>query len=583
MMAAAALVAASCSDFDDYNETPAESVAAASKTLWENINGNPKLSQFASLVKKAGYDEKLSSARTYSVWAPLNNSFDYSKWESADSAAVRFQFVENHIANYNRYISSPVSERVTTLNYKSYALEGSSAAATFGNIAIDSLNMPCSNGVLYTLNGEAVYRHSFYEYLTANKETDSLSRYIMRYEQSTLDEENSVPGPIVDGVQTWEDSVMIVSNDYLYGRGGINAYLISEDSSYVMLMPTNEAWDQSYKTLKQRFNYGSGKILSKRFYMDNTSVKEEEVTDEVGAAYLSDSLARRTLVSDLVFSTKNWYNRWLENVNPSFCDTLQSTNRSKFSNPQELLSHKTEEVLMSNGRGIVVDTLAFKPWEWYASSSSARSCSAYKYSKNPESHTITKLKSDLPPFDFCYPNLFKSGSIKYERIEPKLTTSEMSIYYDIKGLTAGTYSVYCIMLPPDADADHARYEPEPEMLPTVINSSIWMYNAKTSKTMELFFKPGERTPLTTGPKSTDVEGKNDPTQWAFVNDITKIDPVYLGDVTLDVSYYGLENGRLTVKIAVPRLHADYKESYSRTLRVARVMLVPVELSKSNQQ
>ena len=47
MMAATMLTAISCSDFDDYNEVPAEQSVAAQQTLWQNISNNKELSDFA--------------------------------------------------------------------------------------------------------------------------------------------------------------------------------------------------------------------------------------------------------------------------------------------------------------------------------------------------------------------------------------------------------------------------------------------------------------------------------------------------------------------------------------------------------
>ena len=48
---AAALLLASCSDFDDYNEAVTDVTASANKTLWENIQQTPELSDFAALVQ----------------------------------------------------------------------------------------------------------------------------------------------------------------------------------------------------------------------------------------------------------------------------------------------------------------------------------------------------------------------------------------------------------------------------------------------------------------------------------------------------------------------------------------------------
>ena len=48
-MLAVAMLAASCSDFDDYNTAVTDANASAGQTLWENIKGNSQLSDFAAL------------------------------------------------------------------------------------------------------------------------------------------------------------------------------------------------------------------------------------------------------------------------------------------------------------------------------------------------------------------------------------------------------------------------------------------------------------------------------------------------------------------------------------------------------
>lgn len=59
-LVATTMMAASCSDFEDYNTVPTDVTASANKTLWENISADSELSDFAALVKKAGYDDELS-------------------------------------------------------------------------------------------------------------------------------------------------------------------------------------------------------------------------------------------------------------------------------------------------------------------------------------------------------------------------------------------------------------------------------------------------------------------------------------------------------------------------------------------
>ena len=74
MMAAAALLAASCTDFDDYNKAYTNVSEESTRTLWQNITERKDLTQFAAIAKKAGYDAELNSSRCLTVGAPVDNT-----------------------------------------------------------------------------------------------------------------------------------------------------------------------------------------------------------------------------------------------------------------------------------------------------------------------------------------------------------------------------------------------------------------------------------------------------------------------------------------------------------------------------
>ena len=216
LMAAGLFAATSCSDYDDYNKAVADVTPSANQTLWENIQQNSQLSDFASLLQKAGFDDELNTTHYYTVWAPLNGTFDAAKYQAMGNGALLRQFVKNHIADYGHNATGALNERVMMLNEKAYDFVGSSAY-TFDNVQISQANLPSSNGILHTINGVAAYYPNLYEYimdadLSKEQGIDSLRNYFKRYETTYLDEKASVPGPIVNGMQTYVDSVMITEN-----------------------------------------------------------------------------------------------------------------------------------------------------------------------------------------------------------------------------------------------------------------------------------------------------------------------------------------------------------------------------------
>ena len=77
----AALALSACADWDDHYDADTSLLDTQNASIWQNIEKAGNLSQFASLLKKTGYDAKLDASQTYTVWAPVDGSFDYETTE----------------------------------------------------------------------------------------------------------------------------------------------------------------------------------------------------------------------------------------------------------------------------------------------------------------------------------------------------------------------------------------------------------------------------------------------------------------------------------------------------------------------
>ena len=307
---------------------------------------------------------------------------------------------------------------------------------------------------------------------------------------------------------------------------------------------------------------------------------KDDLKDEVNASYLSDSLTRKAIASTLVFSNNNLYNTWLSEGTTG--DTLMSTNRYKFSNPSELLSQQTGAAIqMSNGTGILVDSLAFKPWETYKPCLVTMRMGAYKNATEPKNITISTFNEGVGMLDIPgYPdNIHWSYDLNFQWIKAKMSSDETAFYNLSGDIMSSSYSIYCIMVPPCADADYSSYDPDAEMKQTLFNASLRYYNPSTKKMAEHYFHPTKPEGSSTGPKTT--ADKMD--EWAFKNDITKVDAVYLGDFTFPVTYVGLSNCYPNLKIVAPKFDTANKNLYSRDLRIAGILLIPTEITKSNAE
>lgn len=257
----AGLAFSACSDeWDDHYN--ADDGQISGQSLWQAIEENPELSNFASVVKATGYDKALGGSQSFSVFAPVNENFteaqaqklieSYQKEKNAgrrdnDNSTIK-EFIQNHIALYNHSVSTDSKDSLTMLNGK-YQMLSSDA---FAGHNLLSKNQAYANGILYTINGEASYLPNVFEYLNKDASLDSVAKFLYSYNQYKFDASKSVAGSIVDGKTVYLDSVVELQNDELHNYIG---QIDSEDSAYWMVAPTNEVWNKYVPQFEKYFQY----------------------------------------------------------------------------------------------------------------------------------------------------------------------------------------------------------------------------------------------------------------------------------------------------------------------------------------
>ena len=606
MLAAGMLAMASCTDFDDYNEARSDASAMGNLTLWENIQQNSQLSDFAALVKKAGFDDELSQSHYYTVWAPKNGTFDAASLQQLSNQALLRQFVLNHVADYGHNASGSLNERIHMLNGKSYTFVGD-GSYSFDNQQVAEPNHPSSNGVMHILNGAAAYYPNLYDFVTdeqlsAGKDIDSLRAHFKRYEVTYLDEKASVVGPIVDGVQTYIDSVMVTTNSL---TTMLNARLAQEDSSYTFLMPTNEVWNKSYDRIKKYYKFipttSAQAFVEVNKTMTIASSPSTFVIDDVD--YLTDSIVKRAIVRNLVFSNNDGYNQWVEGTATYLgSDTIRTTNRTKLSNPRAILNpdFEREKISMSNGFARLMDSIAIYPWETYLQELSFSAPSNMARVATANAHTINvNFMGNWGNIEYA-----KNGSLRYLWAEPNggYSKPELDIY--LPDMLSTTYDFYCVFVPERFDKSN-----QDGYLPNRVNFSLSYCDEKGALKEYTFLNESEENikwfndyvntvdtaVLHNEWKDKDVIADNNTNRTTirgFSNDPTKVDSVYIGRFTFPVSYYGLGTNSTmicpNIKITQPMsvFNRTLLSAFSRDLRVAAIVAKPIELvefEESNKQ
>ena len=547
MTAATMLAVTSCSDFSDYNDTPVSDVQQAERTLWENISQNDQLSDFATLVKKAGFDDELSQPHYYTVWAPLNGTYDASSLMSADSATVLYQFVKSHIAEYNHSVSGLVDERIHALNRKSFAFEGD-GQYTYAGHTLRQLNLPNSNGIMHLLDGAARFYPNLYEYLFSCEGIDSVATFFKRYETSVLDTKNSVLGPTINGKQTYIDSVMITSNSLL---NRIKAKLDKEDSTYTMLVPTNEAWLAHYDKISKCYNYINTTVAQNIDEATSTS-SAPTASVTVDAAYTKDSLTRLHLVSDLVYNNNNYYNNWLIDDTVEPYDTLRSTTSGYMTNPQEIMSRVIDRETMSNGTFCLVDSLAFRPWEsWCFPLGQSPLYSRTWTGSNTMVYIDNTFFDDIK----YVPKNPAQKQLGYLWVTPLSNYGKPQLDVKLRNVLSTTYNIYIVLAPGmdvGEDADGNKF-----LKPNMLDFTLSYCDAK-------------------GKLATQKLNQK------VVNDPTRVDTLAVGTFTFPVAYAGLgDNVYPNLKITTDFGVFDKAKmaAYTRDFSIISILMKPVELEE----
>lgn len=300
------------------------------KTIWEVLSEHQELASFRNVLKNSGYDQVLNSDQKYTVWAP-KDSINTLLISGADMTAsdVLVQVVNNHIARGSISVSSLTVDTIRMLNGKEKALGIDSAGNNqFDEIALQSRNIICSNGVLHIIGHQSPFDNNIWSYIRQDADLTSLSDYLYSFSVSEFDAENSIQSGVKNGKKVYSDSVFHTTNK-MWNKLGL---MDSDYLNYWMLAPTNSAWTDAIATYGEYFKYPMGTL-----------------------AGLKEKNTKTALTENLMFQTNRQRNA---------VDSLVSTTGSIFHKPFEadgILSQVVETVKCSNGTIFKSSKIALNP------------------------------------------------------------------------------------------------------------------------------------------------------------------------------------------------------------------------------
>lgn len=282
LSAAALLGFTACTD-DHFDIQP--STATGANTIWQNIEANPELSSVAAILKrckvmksetdnasKQTYAELLASSQQLTAWLPKNGTFDAQEYldeldradalHATDSLAalqleynISNRFARNHVARFN-YESNNGEQRVRMMNGKVVNYNASQASFNGVSIDRDAANVLSSNGMLHILDGESPFAYNIYERLQSDSRFSDLYAMIDANNVYTFNSGASTEGSMnQNGNMEYVDSVYSRTNDMMT-KAKLDD-ISNEDSLFVSVVPTNDAYAAARQKLASLYKYAS--------------------------------------------------------------------------------------------------------------------------------------------------------------------------------------------------------------------------------------------------------------------------------------------------------------------------------------
>jgi hypothetical protein len=328
-----------------------------------------------------------------------------------------------------------------------------------------------------------------------------------------------------------------------------------------------------YDKVKSYYNFVDETVVQDvANYTSATDTKT--VTAKVNAAYLSDSLVRQSIVRNLIYSNHDAYNQWIVGEGQN-TDSIRSTTGNKFSNPDDLLNKYLvgEPVTMSNGYARIVDSLAFLPWELY--SPELKVNPRYSLANLFPASAVANRNQSVP--DSLVKKVFgpdcNETNFRYMWITPGGDRAKPDFAIQLPGVRSTTYNFYVVFMP----SAWKQFGNDPR--PNWLNFELNYANAKGATAKYYFSKAYADSLLTGGtlPKVPTSVG----TATAFTNNPEKTDTVFIGRFTFPVAYNGLGEYYPSIRVTSPIsvFNATQLNSYSRDVRIAAILLRPVELDE----
>ena len=564
MLVATLCFATACND--DWNEHYSDSGVNTGETLKEIIEKEEDLSDFCEVLNACNcLDSLLDKTRVYTLFAPVNGSFDKDALlddvKAGNRDDVFKRFVCGHLTNYLHPANGVLADdnRIMLLNSKVVSFVGRDKKYKFGDVMLDgeNYNIRACNGILHKLNGGYRYMPNLWEYIAQDERISQLSNFLYSYYKKDTLWNLSIEGPVVNGEATYLDTVYGYSNpwfDNTPGRenGGFGN-IDCEDSLYIMVAPTNDIWDEMVAKTRTYYNYEK---------FDTATADEWLKLDSLQECY-----SQRMLCNYLVFN---------KNEQKEASDELLSTfsyfdkgeyARRRFSK-SAVMSNLVESVSLSNGEMYVVDNYPFTTYEIFHDTIIVEAETAkYEYNKSYSNAPTVNYVKDGEMNEDIVGEVSNEG---YLAVRPKTSSSKPSATFSIPNTLSGSYYISAVFVPKNIKDQNMD---EDEIISCRMNISLikeHMLNNKKQTTVlyqttgGVFTNPNVIDTLTLYNEEDNIGGdyetRGAPKKFKF-----------------DFCEFGKDLEHTTIKLQITAFPDDWDpELYERGFNLDCIILQPVE-------
>ena len=508
------LAGSSCEDTLGINVTP--ETPFADRTLYDVLIEDTELSDFVAVLDSCGAhcaDSLFNKSRVYTLWAPVNGSFNKDsilKELAADDTGVKpnrdivfHTFVKAHIANRLIAANGKLEEGngVLLLNNKNAAFVGDHKSGyTFAGSELMkneggkiNYNIRVWNGLLHKIKTPSEYKYSIWEYLKITENVDSVATFLYSHDITEFNPDASIAGPVIDQEQTYLDSVFTTTNSWLSSWGGVGN-LNSEDSSYVVYVPSNKMWTKVIAKAEAHFSYDLG--------VDTTSSSKlkKQVKDSLRTHY-----ARLHNLKYMTYSNNE--QKFVKNSD-SVMPAYRSVARRPVFAKADLEKYVVSEKELSNGTFKVVDAMPYTQTDlWHDTIFlECENKSMWGYAnedKIPGNIAVISVNKNSIIKDSLLAGAEVSGNnyFYYESKEDPITT-----YFKLPDVLAGKYNIAFIVVPRHiTNPDFPKEELYPSRFTVTITQEL-------SSGIEYLLETKKSTPYVTDPLRLDtiflMDGKN---------------------------------------------------------------------------